>query len=137
MLSSKKEHLDVVQKCESNVLRIHILTITPPLLWVSKPQKGCYCNTDDGILVINRRFVIQACLISILCITRTDYFGQRMVNVLNRCYIVLMLNSFVVLHDGIIMVSVVFEILSIYFNVDSLLIFYHDLKQKFFYFISM
>ena len=30
------------------------------------------------------------------------------------------------------MVSVVFEILSIYFNVDSLLIFYHDLMQKFF-----
>ena len=51
---------------------------------------------------------------------------------MNRCYIVLMLNSFVVLHDGIIIVSVVFEILSIYFNVDSLLIFYHDLKQKFF-----
>ena len=35
----------------TNVLRIHILMIIPPLLWVSKPQKGCYCITDDGILV--------------------------------------------------------------------------------------
>ena len=68
---------------------------------------------------------------------RMDYFGQVVFDVMNLCYIVLVLNSFVVLHDGIIMVYVIFEMLSIYFIVESFLIFYHEFRPIFSYSYAM
>ena len=66
-----------------------------------------------------------------------DYFGQVVFDVMNLCYIVLVLNSFVVLHDGIIMVYVIFEMLSIYFIIESFLIFYHEFRPIFSYSYAM
>ena len=68
---------------------------------------------------------------------RMDYFGQVVFDVMNLCYIVLVLDSFVVLHDGIIMVYVIFEMLSIYFIVESFLIFYHEFGPIFLYRYAM